>query len=370
MRILCVITNLDTGGAQRQLVNLARGLKRRGHFVEFFTYYPQDFFQPELDQADIPVHLCIKTRRFSFAPVWQLRRRIMHGAFDVVLAFLETAVVYAELACLGLPAVSVVASERNSAMNNNISAGRLAKSLLHLLASTVVINSHAHRKWMAVRFPWLKRRLVTIWNGVDTEAFYPFRNASSTSTLKLLGVGRITPQKNLPALVLALAECKRKNLQVTLDWAGETDDETCNGVVLSAIENHRLGDIWHWLGLRKDIPALLHQYDALILPSLWEGLPNVVAEALAAGLPVLASGVSDNARLVQDGVTGFIFDPKLPGDIARAICQFALLDREARACFALAARTFAEKELSLTACVDVYERLLMASRKTFYRLEY
>ena len=117
MRILCVITNLDTGGAQRQLVNLARGLKRRGHHVEFFTYYPQGFFKPELDQADIPVHLCLKKNRYSLTPVWELRRRIRCGAFDVVLAFLETAVVYAELACLGMPGAHLIASERSCNSN-------------------------------------------------------------------------------------------------------------------------------------------------------------------------------------------------------------------------------------------------------------
>lgn len=362
MRILCVISDLGSGGAEHQLVNLARGLKARGHYVEFFTYYPEDFYKPELDQVDIPVHLWLKASRFSMAPVWQLRRTIRGGAFEVVLAYLQTAVVYAELACVGLPGVCVIASERNNVKDGRVSAGRLAKSLLHLVAHTVVTNSNMHRDWMCARFPWLKRRLVTIWNGVDTEVFRPASIGSNDSTLRLFGVGRITPQKNLPVLVHALAECRGRNLRVTLDWAGKPEDHACHRAVLSAIENHRVGDVWSWLGLRKDIPALLHQYDALILPSLWEGLPNVVCEALAAGLPVLASDVSDNARLVQDGVTGFIFDPKSPSAIAQAICQFAALDQEARAGFALAARRFAEKELSLTACVDAYERLLMARR--------
>ena len=363
MRILCVITNLDTGGAQRQLVNLARGLKRRGHHVEFFTYYPQGFFKPELDQADIPVHLCLKKNRYSLTPVWELRRRIRCGAFDVVLAFLETAVVYAELACLGMPRVHLIASERNCDPNATISFGRAAKSRLHQLARTVVVNSHAHRDWMAAHFTWLNSRLVTIWNGVDTEVFRPAGNAFVNGTLKLFGVGRITPQKNLPALAQALAECRGKNVAVTIDWAGKPDDLSCHRTVLSAIKNHRVDDVWRWLGVRKDIPALLNRYDALILPSLWEGLPNCLCEALAAGLPVLASDVSDNARLVQGGVTGFIFDPKRPSAIARAIAQFALLDQATRRSFRLAARSFAEKELSLAACVATYEGLLMADRQ-------
>jgi len=363
MKILCVIDNLDAGGAQRQLVNLACGLKRHGHHVEFFTYYPQKFFKPDLDQADIPTNLCLKKNRFSLTPVRGLRRLVRHGSFDVVLAFLETPVVYAEVACIGMPGVRVIASERSSVMDGKVSAGRLVKSWLHLLASKVVVNSHVHRNWMASRFPYLNGQLITIWNGVDTDVFHPADGGLRSSTLKLLGVGRITPAKNLPTLVLALAECRRKNLRVTIDWAGEPDDQVCFREVLSAIEDHQLGGIWRWLGVRKDIPSLLHQYDALILPSLWEGLPNVVCEALAAGLPVLASDVSDNARLVQHGVTGLIFDPKQPDAIANAISQFAALDYNTRAHFGLAARAFAEKELSLATCINAYERLLVRSRE-------
>lgn len=363
MRILCVIENLNAGGAQRQLVNLACGLKRRGHHVEFFTYRPQDFFKPELDQADIPTHLFLKTNRFSLVPVWKLRRLIRDGDFDVVLAFLETSVVYAEMACIGIPGVRVIASERNSVMDGDVSVSRLVRSCLHLLARSVVVNSYAHSAWMAARFPFLRSRLVTIWNGVDTEVFHPANTGYRSGTLKLLGVGRITPQKNLPALVHAIAQCRQKNLQVTIDWVGESDDQAYHRKVLSAIEDHRVGSIWHWLGVRKDIPALLLQYDALILPSLWEGLPNVVCEALAAGLPALVSDISDNARLVQDGMTGLIFDPKQPDAIAHAISQFAAIDQDARASFGRAARAFAEKELSLATYVNAFERLLIASRE-------
>lgn len=365
MNILCVIANLDCGGAQRQLVNIACGLKSRGHAVEFLNYYPQNFFKPQLDQANIPVHLCSKTSRFSIAPILALRQLLRHKAFNAVLAFLETEVVYAEIACLGMLGVRLVVSERSSVQESRMTLGRSAKSRLHLRADAVATNSYAHRDWMAMRFPYLSSRLTTIWNGIDTEIFQPASRGSRSGTLKLVGVGRITPAKNLRVLVHALAECRRKNLRVELDWAGKSDDQVCHRDVLSAIEDHQLGGIWRWLGVRKDIPTLLHQYDALILPSLWEGLSNVLCEALAAGLPVLASDVSDNARLVQHGVTGLIFDPKQPDAIANAISQFAALDQDTRDRFGRSARAFAEKELSLATCITAYERLLVENRENF-----
>jgi glycosyltransferase involved in cell wall biosynthesis len=363
MKILCVIASLDCGGAQRQLVNIACGLKKRGHVVEFLNYYPQNFFKPQLDQANIPVHLFSKTSRFSIAPILALRRLLRHKAFNAVLAFLETEIVYAEIACLGIPGVRLVVSERSSVRESRMTPGRSAKSRLHLRADAVVTNSYAHREWMAVRFPYLKTRLHTIWNGIDSAVFHPAGRSTRSTQLRLLGLGRISPAKNLIALAQALGDCLRQGLPVTLDWAGWSDDAPYHQQVLRAIEDHKVGKKWSWLGVREDIPTLLHQYDALILPSLWEGLPNVACEALAAGLPVLASDVSDNARLVQHGVTGFIFDPKQPYAIALAISRFAALDQDTRARIGRAARSFAERELSLATCITAYERLLVENRE-------
>jgi glycosyltransferase involved in cell wall biosynthesis len=93
------------------------------------------------------------------------------------------------------------------------------------------------------------------------------------------------------------------------------------------------------------------EHDALILPSLYEGLPNVVCEALACGLPVLASKISDNPRLVQDAVTGYLFDPNSPDEIAKTIFGFAQLGFEDRLEMSMAARRFAELNLSIHKCV-------------------
>ena len=77
----------------------------------------------------------------------------------------------------------------------------------------------------------------------------------------------------------------------------------------------KCGKNWRWLGEESDIPGLLREHHALIHPSLYEGLPNVVCEALAAGMPVLVSNVCDHPLLVADGERGFLFDPADPGSI-------------------------------------------------------
>jgi len=72
MKLLFVIDNLGSGGAQRQMINLARELKTRGHHVEFFVYYPHDHYLPLLDEVGIPVHFHLKTFRYSIAPLFEV----------------------------------------------------------------------------------------------------------------------------------------------------------------------------------------------------------------------------------------------------------------------------------------------------------
>ena len=353
-----MIDSLCAGGAQRQLVMLADGLKKLGHYLEMWTYYPDDFFSAVLHEANITWTIAEKKTRYSLAPVFSLRRKVMNGKFTVVLAFLGTPSIYSELACIGLAHVKVVVSERNCCLNRWFSVGQLLSSITHLLASNVVVNSQSHFNWMVARFPWLRSRMHVIWNGVDTEVFSTSEWVPCRKPLRLIGVGRITPQKNLATLISALALCNATGLYVKVEWAGKTDCDSYQREVLKALEREGAESAWVWLGERRDIPALLQKADALILPSLWEGLPNVICEALSCGLPVLASAVSDNTLLVEHGVRGYTFDPRSAISIARAISKLASLEPHVYLRMRSAARDFALKELTGIQCANSYCELL------------
>jgi glycosyltransferase involved in cell wall biosynthesis len=200
MKVLCVIDDLGSGGAQRQLVNVARGLAARGHHLELFTYYAGAHFLPLLNAAGIRVHVREKTRRYSIAPVRELRRLIAGGGFDTVLAFLETPVVYSELATRGLRGVRLVVSERNTFPGGRVSVSRALKSQLHRAADAVVANTHTHRDWMARRFPFLAPKLSVIWNGVDLDEFRPALAEPRTGELRLLGSAASPRPKTCPVL--------------------------------------------------------------------------------------------------------------------------------------------------------------------------
>jgi len=173
MKILCVIDHLGSGGAQRQMVLLARGLQRRGHCTEFAVYHPEfRAMRPPLEQAGVPVHEHSKAHRYSPGFVLALRRHMANMDCDVVLSFLGPSCLYAEVAALGL-STAVVVSERSAYSNGALSWRNWLLQQAHRLADHIVVNSHHQCRRMVRRFPWMESKTSTIVNGVG-ERFFEF----------------------------------------------------------------------------------------------------------------------------------------------------------------------------------------------------
>jgi glycosyltransferase involved in cell wall biosynthesis len=369
MKVLLIIDHFGPGGAQRQMVELACGLKRRGHAVEMFVYFNQyDFFRARLDKHQIIIHEPPTGSWASIGVVRRLASLMRRGAFDVAVSYLSTANIYAELARVVAPGTRLVVSERTNFHDDKSAMGALLRRLLHVLSDRVVANSETQAAWLRSR-PWLRGKVSCIYNGVDLSSFHPMDSIpKSGRALRLLGVGRIGPEKNLLNLILALAQFEGEFGRVPeVGWAGQRDASRagrryCERIDALLASLPTVREHWHWLGLQSNIPGLLRDYDALIHPSLYEGLPNSVCEALAAGMPVLASNVCDHPLLVADGSRGYLFDPRDPASIAAAVAKLAQLDVGAWRNFARNAREYASINLSVDRMVDSYEALFTSLR--------
>src|SRR5580700_8717267 len=142
MKLLLVIDHFGSGGAQRQMVELACGLEGRGHTIELFVYFPQlNFFRARLQQRQITVHEQEKSSGGSVKVVRNLAALIRRGGFDVVVSYLSTANIYAELAIVAAPQTRLVVSERTSDQDDKSAIGALLRRLLHVFADQVVANS-------------------------------------------------------------------------------------------------------------------------------------------------------------------------------------------------------------------------------------
>lgn len=365
MKILLVLDGFGSGGAQRQMVNLAAGLLHRGHTVEFAIYHPEmRHLAPAVEALGIPVHTVRRNPRFPLSVAFGIRTLIRRHRYDNVLAFMETPSLYCELALLGIRRTKLAVSERSGLPAEGRTFTLRVLHEFHRLADWITVNSHHHREHMIQLYPWMARKCSTIYNGVDPSEFAPLAEHApdSAGKLALLSIGTIIPRKNLPGLIQALAVYgKRYGEPPSVTWVGKIE-ASLRGRRAYAEANALLHDLdlehaWHWFGERSDILELINAYDALIHTSFLEGLPNAVCEALACARPVLVSNVCDHALLVRDGISGFLFDPHNPDEIAAAIYRFKRLDQVQREQMGRQALEYARRELSLDTYVESYERL-------------
>ncbi len=366
MKILCFTDSLNSGGAQRQLCMLATLLKEHGYDVEFLTYYDYAFYRGFLDKANIP-HKTV-TAGNKLGRIAVVRTAIRQGMPDVVIAYQETPSIIAEFAGLPRRNFGLIVSERNTDIGGLTPAIR-TRFFLHRFADAVVPNSYAQQRFICEAAPYLAKKLTTIINCVDTDAFRPIDNLKMpTETINILIVSNFKPQKNPLAMVEAMriVHHDQRMTNIVVDWYGNNwfvngQPTAASALYLTALQ--RIGDyglakVFRLHNTMQDVARLYQGCTTLCLPSLYEGCSNVIGEAMACGKPVLASNVCDNPLLVKEGENGFLFDPADPQDIAATIIRFAKQDTAQWSKMGKSSRQRAEKLFSPLVFVNKYIELI------------
>jgi glycosyltransferase involved in cell wall biosynthesis len=357
MKLICFIDSLGSGGAQRQLTLLSVLLKARGHEMLFVTYNAGKHFEPELSAKGIP------RLKLDSCPKWMrpiaLRRVLNKFQPDGVIAFQEAPSLYAEIASFGLKRWRLIVSERSAVPFSEISLLFRYLKYFHRFADIVTTNSNANRLQLEQAFPFLCPRLVTIYNAVDLNRFRPVKGPESRDELRFVVLASHKPARNFEGLALAvrILSDDETTPAFSIDWFGDeapgwlARDQAC-------CERVGVGSVIHLHPATNAPEDVLDAADALIMPSLWEGLPNSVCEALSVGCPVLMSDVADARFLVQEGLTGYLFDPRSPESTADAMRKFLFLSSDQRQASRVEARRFAERVFDPTRYVSAYEALL------------
>jgi GalNAc-alpha-(1->4)-GalNAc-alpha-(1->3)-diNAcBac-PP-undecaprenol alpha-1,4-N-acetyl-D-galactosaminyltransferase len=365
-KFLFVIDNLTTGGAQRQMIILALGLMKRGYQVEIFCYAHGDLLAQPLYDAGIPIHWHFKRSRYSPNVIIDLRNLINRGRFNLVLSFLSTPNFYAILAgrLLSIHRVPVIVSERFCDLPQGVSKTERFSRQFYRLATHVVVNSHHQRINLTNKYPWISKRISTIYNGYDLNYFIPAATEPDNHPLKIISIASVSPYKNGMCLVEALNLLHlRDDLKPQVDWVGQLvmkgDRLEYLNKMKQAITDYGLDEQWQWMNQRLDIVNQLHQHDVLVHPSYGEGLPNVVCEALACARPVIVSDIFDHSQLVKHGESGYLFDYRNPSDLAEKIKIFMGLSPDERMQMGRCGRQYAEVNLSQEKLVNEYEHLFL-----------
>lgn len=321
MKILWLIDNLGSGGAQRQMVTLATLLKQRGQEVSFLLYADDGFFQKEVEKLNIPIHL-IRTKSY-LQRIWQVRKYIRNGKYDAVISFMDTPNFLNNFAAIGGKNWKVITSERSSKEDYLFTKQGRIFGWFQRYSDAIVCNSYNALAMWEKHYPQYKHKLLVIYNPVllpeITNEYIPKRNGK----LHVVIAASYQYLKNPLGLIEAirlLSDDEKDNLSV--NWYGEKN--VSNGGTraydesVSKIAEYKLENILTLNEPSKDIVNKMHEADVVALLSELEGLPNAICEGMMIGKPIVMTKVSDYRELV-DTTNGILCDWDKPETIKNAL---------------------------------------------------
>jgi sugar transferase (PEP-CTERM/EpsH1 system associated) len=367
-----VIFRLDIGGLENGLVNLLNAMPRERYRHAIVCLTEHTDFRARLKRDDVSLHALHKRPGHDAGLYWRLWRCLRALAPDVVhtrnLTALEAQVA---AACAGIRyRVHGEHGVELDDLHGTRRRHRLLRRLLNPLVSEHVTVSRDLSAWVERELGVPAARITQVYNGVDTQRFRPASGAreglppgfAGPDAIVLGTVARMATIKDPLTLVrgflelLATEPDGRERLRLVLIGDGPELER-----VRRALADAGAGDLAWLSGARDDVPQLLRAMDVFVLGSLNEGISNTILEAMASGLPVIATRVGGNSELVVDGSTGMLVPAADPAALAAAARAY-LREPELRRRHGRAARERVLGCFSMDAMVrgylGVYDRLL------------
>jgi glycosyltransferase involved in cell wall biosynthesis len=356
-RLAFVVTELDPGGAERALVRIATGLSELGWSPKVFCLSgPGELVRP-LEEAGIPVDSLGAQSRWS----WGVVRRLTQGLTEWRPAVVQTFLFHANLAGrlaarrAGCPVVisGLRVAERDAPWRMRLDRWTQRWVTMNVAVSRGVSDFVVREQ----RFAAEKVRVIP--NGVDAERFA----AASPADLSVFGVpsdarvitfiGRMHSQKGPDLLLEATLPLLQADPRLHLLLVG--DGPLRSGLEGSVREHPTRAQV-HFVGTISDTAGILPASTALVVPSRWEGMPNVVLEGMAAGCPVVATPVEGVNELIASGSTGILCERVDVPSIRRGIGE-VLADASRAAAMADTAQHLVKKQFTWTSVVRMYDDL-------------
>lgn len=355
MKVVMVIDFLGAGGAQRQLVGLANMLTDRGIEVRICVYHDNNFYKNDIDKTIIVD--CLPETNLFLKRIYYLYKYLDKCMADWVISFLESPCIYSCICRCFNFSFKLLVSERNTCQANGLREN--IRFNLYRLANIVVPNSKSQELFINEHYPFLKDKVYAILNFVDIEVFNS--NNRIPNRNKIMIASSISKSKNTKPFIKSVGKLHQlyPNLVFRIDWFGiaNTEDLYYKECVF-CIKKLKLEEFFIFHKKTNNISEVYNESGFFCLPSLYEGTPNALCEAISSGLPSLCSNVCDNSNYVIDAFNGFLFDPRSLDSMVSCLYKSLTLSDVNYELFSTRSRDLAKKKLSKQRFISEYISLL------------
>jgi len=362
IRVVHIVPTLDPSGAEKQLALLAANTPKDRFDVRVIALTRGGPYERDLADAGVPVHVIGKKVKGDPFALWRLVRLLRELQPTIVQTWLFAGNSYGRFAARMAKTPIVVASERCvDSWKSNLQL-RIDRWLMRW-TDAVSVNAEAVKEFYAKQgIPPEKLHVipnaVTSVDAVVDRASLRREIGVGESSFVLGFVGRLWPQKRVEDLIWGADILRIAEWPVEVVIVGEGPRRSA--LEWFVVKMKKTGDV-HFLGKRADARRLMAGFDALVLPSVFEGMPNVVLEAMATGTPVVASRIPGTIEVVSHNETGLLFEAQRPSEMARQVQRLLEEPGLGQRLADTAKHVVAEKftvEAMTAGYVALYERLL------------
>lgn len=359
IRILYLTTTSKVSGAEKIMYELSKRINKERFEIMVCTI-KDDLKEGLLEKSrDIGIKAATLgvENKWKFYKSFQLFKIIKEFNPHILQSFLFFDNILARVfgKITGLP---VIISGLRNVEPERSSFRNFFDKLTFPFADLVISNTESGKKFLTQKFKLDSKKIKVIYNGIEIDSEGPlFRKKEFLLDTGLLGnekivgfVGRLEKQKGVQYLIEAMRIINKHDLSIYALIIGDGREKDKLEKYAQSFDCRVI-----FLGWKYNIFQYLKYFDLFILPSLREGMPNVVLEAMGQGIPVIATNVGGNKELIEDGKTGFLLEPKNSEQLAKKILEILNFSEKEKQLITSEARKNVTNNFSIERMVTEFE---------------
>jgi len=335
IKLTHIICSLGYGGAERFLIDLIKNTNKEKYEISVLCVVEGGPLVKELELNGVKTFIIGKKTKLGILTIWKIYKYLKKQKIQIVHTHLFAGDTWGRIAAVLARTPIIISTEHSTNFNEGIIKRLVKKILSHFTDKIIAISKTV--KENSQKRDWINpKKIEVIYNGIDLEKFSlplltPSRNEFGTKTNSkinkeisplsfslakeemkkvsiILGfVGRLEKEKGVEYLIEAMGLIKKTDYNLRLKIIGEGHQRKKLETMRNQLE---LKDKIEFLGNKNNQAEIYQKIDILIIASLWEGLSIVALEAMASGVPIIASNVGGLQEIIKNEENGLLFEPE------------------------------------------------------------